>query len=153
MNIQILNQKERKEIEFQLENQFGVSKLPDKIIKTGKEKLRFFTGNFEEKEIQNLNKITFIEGIGLYIAKEERGEIRLTIEGANLLKDQIKKNIFELNDEQIKIWTSGQDLQIKTGKKGIFAIKYKNDFFGCGKISENKISNFIPKGRRIKSQF
>jgi NOL1/NOP2/fmu family ribosome biogenesis protein len=34
--------------------------------------------------------------------------------------------------------------------KGIVAIRYKEDFLGCGKASESKISNFIPKSRRLK---
>jgi len=29
-------------------------------------------------------------------------------------------------------------------------MKYKNDFLGTGKASENKIGNFIPKNRRLK---
>jgi len=28
-------------------------------------------------------------------------------------------------------------------------IKYKNDFLGTGKIKENKVLNFVPKGRRL----
>jgi len=44
----------------------------------------------------------------------------------------------------------GSELQITTGKKGYIIIKYKNDFLGTGKASENKITNFIPKNRRLK---
>jgi len=29
-------------------------------------------------------------------------------------------------------------------------MKFKDDFLGTGKISESKISNFVPKGRRLK---
>ena len=150
MSFHILNSKEKKEIEIQLQKQFGIQKLPDKIIQIGKERLRLFTGDFTEKELEKLSKITHIEGIGLYIAKQENDGIRLSIEGAQILKSQIKENIFELNDSQLKEWLSGTDLQIKTGKKGIFIIKYQNDFLGSGKISEQKISNFMPKRRRIK---
>ena len=150
MNIDFLNSNEKKEIETQLQEQFGVQKLPDRIIQIGKERLRLFTGDFTEKELEKLSDITHIEGIGLYIARQENDGIRLSIEGTQILSSQIKKNIFELNDLQSKEWLSGADLQIKTGKKGIFIIKYQNDFLGSGKISEQKISNFIPKGRRIK---
>ncbi len=152
MNIQILTTKEKKTIQSQLKNQFGISELPDKIIQIGKERIRLLTADFTAKELEKLSAITYIEGIGLYIAKEENDGIRLSIEGTQILKDQISKNIFSLNDQQAKEWLSGADLQINTGKKGIFIIEYKGDFLGCGKISENKISNFIPKGRRIKLQ-
>ena len=150
MNIDFLNSKEKKEIETQLQEQVGVQKLPDRIIQIGKERLRLFTGDFTEKELEKFSDITHIEGIGLYIARQENDGIRLSIEGTQILSSQIKKNIFELNDLQSKEWLSGADLQIKTGKKGIFIIKYQNNFLGSGKISEQKISNFIPKGRRIK---
>jgi len=46
----------------------------------------------------------------------------------------------------------GQDLQIKTGKRGFFVMKYKDDFLGCGKASQEKIGNFIPKSRRLKNR-
>ena len=31
-------------------------------------------------------------------------------------------------------------------------MKYKDNFLGTGKASENKISNFIPKNRRLKEK-
>ena len=46
----------------------------------------------------------------------------------------------------------GNELEIQTGKKGFLIIKYKNDFLGCGKASEPKITNFIPKNRRLKEK-
>jgi NOL1/NOP2/fmu family ribosome biogenesis protein len=91
-------------------------------------------------------------GVGDYFAKEQGYELRLSIEGTHLLKEQITKNIFELNQEQKEQWMHGHDLQIKTGKKGFFIIKYENDFLGTGKLSEEKISNFIPKNRRLKEK-
>ena len=103
-----------------------------------------------EKELEKLSRITHIEGIGLYIARQENDEIRLSIEGSQLLSSQITKNIFELNELQLKQWMQGADLQIQNQERGIFIISYNNDFLGSGKLSEQKISNFIPKGRRIK---
>ena len=68
-----------------------------------------------------------------------------------MLKNQIKKNIFNLNEEQAKEWLKGKDLIMKTGKKGFLAMKCNNDFVGTGKASEEKIGNFIPKSRRLKN--
>ncbi|MEK6880044.1 MAG: hypothetical protein AABY22_10570 [Nanoarchaeota archaeon] len=150
MILHFLTKTEKEKTELKLKDQFGISKLPDKILQTGKEKIRIFTGSFSEKEIEKLSKTTHIEGIGLYIAKEENNQLRISIEGTHLLKDQIKRNIFELNEQQKEEWLQGQDLQIHTGKKGVFIMEYNGDFIGSGKISEEKISNFIPKGRRIK---
>ena len=79
-------------------------------------------------------------------------EIRLSIEGTQIFKEQIRKNIFEINEEQLNDWMFGRELNIKTGLRGIIAIKHQNDFLGCGKASENKIGNFIPKSRRLRSK-
>ena len=78
------------------------------------------------------------------------GEMRLSIDGIHLLQDQITKNMFELNEEQMLEWMHGSELQIKSGEKGFLIMKYKEDFLGTGKASEEKISNFIPKNRRLR---
>ena len=44
----------------------------------------------------------------------------------------------------------GQELNINSGKKGLLVMKHGEDFLGCGKASEEKIGNFIPKSRRLK---
>jgi len=152
--IHILSNQETQEILSKLNKQFGIQKLPENsvLIKIGKEKIFLFNGNFSEEQIKNLEKITFIERIGIYFAKIflPTNEIKLSIEGTQTLKNQITKNIFEINNEQLENWMLGKELNIKTGLKGIVVIKYKDDLLGCGKASENKIGNFIPKSRRLR---
>ena len=63
---------------------------------------------------------------------------------------KITKNIFELSDEQALEWLKGNDLQIKTDYSWKI-LKHKNEFIGCGKSTGEKITNFMPKERRIKS--
>jgi NOL1/NOP2/fmu family ribosome biogenesis protein len=74
----------------------------------------------------------------------------LSIEGSQLLKNQITKNIFELDEKQAEQWMLGNEINIKTDKRGFFIMKFKEDFLGTGKISAEKISNFVPKSRRLK---
>ena len=107
----------------------------------------------DEKEIRELESTVFIERVGIYFAKiEENGEMRLSIEGTQILGEQIRKNIFILNEEQLEKWMTGSELNIKSGMKGFVIIKYKDEFLGTGKASEEKISNFIPKNRRLKKK-
>ncbi len=109
------------------------------------------TPTISEEEINKMGERILFERTGIYFCKEELVEIRLSLEGVQLLKDQITKGIFKLeNDEQLEQWMTGQELLIKTGLYGVLAIKYKDDFLGCGKASENKIGNFIPKNRRLR---
>ena len=151
--LKILSEKQKKEIEKKLNEQFGISNIPGKIVMRGGERLFLYSGNLDEKEIRYLEETVFVERVGIYFAKiEESGEIRLSIEGTQILGEQIKKNIFTLDYEQLEKWMTGSELNIKSGMKGFVVIKYKNEFLGTGKASEEKISNFIPKNRRLKEK-
>ena len=148
--LKFLNKNEKKEILQKLNEQFGIKEIPWELIQWG-ERIVAFSGDADEKEIEKIRESAIIEGIGLYFSKEEYG-IRLSMEATQLLKNQITKNIFEMNEEQMNEWMRGNELNVKTGKRGFLAMKYKNDLLGCGKASENKISNFVPKERRIKER-
>lgn len=150
--IQILNKKQTKEIEDSLWEQFGVHEIPGRLFQLGEEKIFLFSGEASDGDIKELEGMVPVERLGVYFAKAMNGEIRLSIEGTQILKEQIKKNIFELDKEQAEKWMQGQELNIHMGKKGFFIMKYKNDFLGCGKASEEKIGNFIPKMRRLKNK-
>jgi NOL1/NOP2/fmu family ribosome biogenesis protein len=150
--LKFYNKQEKEKLVQQLNNQFGIEKLPWEVAKLGKERIILFSGDMSEKDLIKFDYLARIEGVGLYFAKidEHTKDIRLSIEGANLLKDQITKNIFEMDEKQAEQWMLGQELNITTGKKGFFIMKFKEDVLGTGKISENKISNFVPKSRRLK---
>lgn len=152
-NLKILNKNETEEIFQKLETQFGIKKIPGILLMKGKERIFLFQGEANEKEIKKFDLIANIERAGIYIGKifEPTDEIRLSIEGTQIFKDQITKKIFEIKSQKdYETWMNGQELQIKTGLRGIIVIKYNDEFLGCGKASEEKIGNFIPKNRRLK---
>lgn len=140
---------EKKKILSQLSEQYGISKLPYLIMQFGKEKLRMYSGNLSSTELNILDVNLRIETIGLYFAKQEDDGIRLTLDGIQILKDQITKNILELNNEQTEEWLRGNDLIIET-ERGYKILKNKDEFLGCGKSTGEKITNFVPKERRLK---
>lgn len=155
--IKILGKNEKEKIELELKERFGINKIPGIIISKGKERLYLFTGDLSKFPLDKLEDRIIIEKMGIYFAKIiiDKGEekIKLSIEGTSILSEQIKKNIFELNDEQLQDWMEGKELNITHNKKGLLVMKYENDFLGSGKASENKITNFIPKNRRLKEKF
>ena len=63
-----------------------------------KKKIFLFNGNFSDEQIKNLEKIAFIEKVGIYIGAIffPTGEIRLSIEGTQIFKDQIIKIFLNL---------------------------------------------------------
>lgn len=195
--INLLSQQETKKILAALRENYGISFFPknSKLAMRGKEKIFLFTGNLDEKQISQIQKITMIEGLGVYFAKlDDQENIRLTIEGVQIFQNQITKNIVELNSaSQVEEWMMGrellwEDLRSKeansfnsinsplmggrttsrlgslrdgggvgsrvtlTKPHGFVVIKFKDDFLGCGKSSAEKITNFIPKSRRLKEK-
>lgn len=151
-SLKILNKNEKQEIIDKLNKQFGIQKVKGMLSMKGRERLFLFQGNLNSKQIKKLEHTIPIERVGVYFAKTINDNIKLSIEGIHLLKDQITKNIFELNNEQAEDWMKGQELDIQTGKRGFLIMKHKDDFLGTGKASEKKITNFIPKSRRLKEK-
>lgn len=152
-SIEIIPKKESEEMADKLKEQFGINKIPGMLVRKGKERIFLFNGEITEKELEKIDRIVEIERAGIYIGKifEPTDEIRLSIEGTQIFQNQIVKNIFELNSkEDYEKWMNGQELNIATNFRGIVAIRYNGEFLGCGKASENKIGNFIPKNRRLK---
>jgi len=133
-----------------LKKQFGITEIPGLLLQKGKERIFLYQGSLSERGIIEIEKTLPVERVGIYFGKEINDEMRLSIDGVHLLKDQITKNTFELNEEQMDEWMHGSELQIKSGKKGFLVMKYKDELLGMGKASEEKISNFIPKNRRLR---
>ena len=150
----ILNEKEKSKIVDKLNEQFGIIEVLGKIIMRGKERLFLYSGNLDEEEIEKLDSLVFIERAGIYFAKieEPNEDIRLSIEGTQILKEQINKNIFEIPEELVEDWMKGHELNVQSGMKGFVVMKFKDEFLGTGKASENKIGNFIPKNRRLREK-
>ncbi|NQV09192.1 hypothetical protein HQ529_05050 [Candidatus Woesearchaeota archaeon] len=145
--LKILNSKEVKEILSILKKQFGFeSKLDYVFLMNEKNKIYIANKEVFDINIDNLN----INSIGIYFAFMKNKQIRLSIEGSQIIGPVSKKNIVELHDNEAKLWMKGFDLFKTTKNKGFVLIKNNNDFLGCGKQIEDKILNYVPKIRRLK---
>ena len=147
--MKILYSAQKKEILNQLKKQYGITKLPYLLVQFGKEKIRLYSGNLSTQELRELDRTLKIENAGLYAINIAQGT-RLTFDGVQLFKNQITKNILELNDQQAEDWLKGNDLAIESDKN-LKVLQHNNEFIGCGKSTGEKITNFVPKERRIKS--
>ena len=144
-----LNSKETKEILKLIEEQWGAKlKLDYTFAKNSKN--RIFIVN------KDINKIDFsklrINSIGMYFCDLEN-EIRLSIEGSQIIGPKAVKNVVEINEEQTKQWLKGEDLEIedKGNYRRFVIIKHENDFLGSGKFKDNRILNYVSKSRRINA--
>ena len=146
--LKILNSKEIKEILKLIETQWGAKLQLDYAFLKNK-KNRIFIVN------KDIGKIDFsklrVNSIGMYFCEIDKLGIRLSIEGSQIVGPKATKNIIEINKEQTKQWLQGEDLEIKGPFSNFVIIKHNNDFLGTGKYKNNRILNYVGKGRRIKT--
>ncbi|MEA3379199.1 MAG: hypothetical protein U9Q69_06235 [Nanoarchaeota archaeon] len=146
-NLKILNNKEVKKIKKELKKNYGSEEDLDFVFfKSSKDKIYLLGKKFAELNDKGLR----INNLGLYFGKFEKDGIRLSIEGAQMIKP--KKNIIDLDKNEIKEWMNGKDIKCDKEIKGYAIIKYNQDAYGVGKIKDGMILNFVPKFRRIKSE-
>lgn len=154
--MRIIYNTEKKSILKKLQEQYGITQLPFLLIRFGKEKIRGYSGEISIEEIHNLDRNIKIELMGLYLFHEYEEEIRLSIEAIHLLKEQITKNILELTKEEAIDWFKGKDInlteRLKNESPGFKVLKCGEDFIGCGKLTQSRLVNYMPKERRIKSK-
>jgi NOL1/NOP2/fmu family ribosome biogenesis protein len=106
--------------------------------------------DIEKLDLDNLR----LNSLGLYIGQLRHDNLRLSIEGSQIIGKSATKNIVEINDEEFSKWLKGEILQKKVDEntKGYVLMKYGKDFVGCGRAKNGEILNFIPKARRITNQ-
>jgi NOL1/NOP2/fmu family ribosome biogenesis protein len=142
--LKFLNSKEIKEILKLIEKQWGAKlNLGCTFLKNNKN--RIFIVNKDVQKI-NLEKLR-LNSIGLYFCDLEN-QIRLSIEGSQIIGPKATKNVVDIDEQHVKQWLKGEDLEIKGNYNGFVIIKNKNDFLGTGKFKENNILNYVGKSRR-----
>jgi len=109
-----------------------------------------------KKEVFSIdeNKLR-IDSIGLYFGTMTGNDLRLSIEGSQIVGPEAKQNIIEINVDQRKLWLSGEDIDLSRQKKndltGFLLVRCRDDFLGCGRFRDNTLMNYYPKSRRINS--
>ena len=149
-NFNFIKSNEKRKVVQHLEEEYGITDFPVLLIETGKQKLRAFTGSLSKEEIMELNETVNVELIGMYTISRRDDDMRLNFDAIPIYKDQITKNILEINEDQYNHWIRGYDLDIKT-KRGIVILKFGEDLVGFGKSNTEKIFNYIPKERKLKT--
>jgi NOL1/NOP2/fmu family ribosome biogenesis protein len=163
MKIQILDRAKKKKFIAGLSN-LGMKKIPELLIRSGKEKIRAYSGNLSTEQIMEIWRLLPIEGVGLYVGKDmvnRNGvrEIRLSLDGMHTWKDQLTERNFILTEEQEIKWFHGEDIGLEESQKtedGFVSVKSADgkDFVGVGKIGNagTTLFGFLPKERRRKER-
>lgn len=205
--LHFLNRKRIKEIFEVLGIQYGLKKgyeekLDYVFMINGDNRI-----NIINPSVASINlDVLHISSLGLYFGElkesenNKEDEIRLSIEGSQIIGPFATKNVVEISEGLMRLWIRGYDIEIENygskrsnnknievmnhEKKGndeksnekrsgdmtssnkisndkkknekqenaFVIVKYKNDFFGCGRLKDGIILNHIPKERRIKCE-
>ncbi len=146
--LSILNSRKTKEIINYLQKQWGTT-FEKELVFLENPKGRIFAVNkkFGDILIEKLR----IQSVGIYFAERANQDLRLSIEGSQLVGPSSTENVIELTDEEAKSWMAGSDIKREMDANGFVIIKNNTDFLGTGKYSRTKgaILNFVPKIRRM----
>jgi len=167
MKIQIMDRAKKKKFIAEVAD-LGMKKIPQMLVKSGKERVRAFSGDLNRDDIYDIWRLLPIEGIGLYVGKDMMNrngvrEVRLSLDGMHVWKDQLTEKNFVLTEEQEEEWFKGNNIELTEeqvkkfeGVKGFVAVKSSDskDFVGNGKLGADyqTLFGFLPKERRRKSQ-
>ncbi len=150
--LKIQSKRETEEIIRLVKTQWGSDiELDYAVLKNNEDKIflaskDLFTLDFEDLKI---NSIGMYFGEILKSKFNTKQEIRLSIEGSQLVGPSAKINVIELDDEQSRNWLRGNEIDMELDNNGFVIIKHGEDFLGSGKSMGSRILNYVPKGRRI----
>lgn len=144
-----LNTKEIREIHSLLEEQYSFKGILDyAFVKNEKGRIYVISQDVSKVNIDRMR----INSIGLYFAEENRGRLRLSIEGSQIVGPKAKKNTISLDTAQMKAWMSGEDLELHAEEEGFVILRHKGDYLGCGYAGvKGAILNYVPKTRRMSA--
>lgn len=144
--LQILNTKEIREIKRLLEKQFGFAGNLDYVfLSNEKGRLFIITRDISRLDLSRLK----VDRYGIYFGELRNQELRLSLEGAWLVRQKAQKNLVELTQEEVKQYFLGQDLEKDLSEENRFVLlKFKKDILGCARYKDKKILNFLPKIHR-----
>jgi NOL1/NOP2/fmu family ribosome biogenesis protein len=150
--VRVLSRSERKALLEELERAFGLEELSqDLVFIEGSEgKVRAVT----REAYEMAQRIRRVEALGLYVLKRTKFGVYLSVEGSQLLGGRLRRNVVELNVEQLERWASGEPLDLsEQGLRpdgGFVVVRYGPIFAGSGKVSKDrKVYPQIPKERRV----
>ncbi len=152
MQGEFLAKKEIRRILEQLEKQWGCSlELDYLFFRNNKNRISLMNRDFAQLDTSKLR----LNSVGLYFCEVmNNGEIRLSIEGSQLVGPSATKNVIPLDFDQTRKWLYGQDIEfgsaaIASLPTGFVILQHEDFFVGCGRLKNGVISNHVSKNRRI----
>jgi NOL1/NOP2/fmu family ribosome biogenesis protein len=147
----ILNKKAAEDIIAQMDEQWGAHIEGDyQYLLTAKSRVYIV-----HKDVAKINfRALRIDAMGLYVAEIKKGQIRLSIEGSQLVGPKATKNVVDVDKETAIDWLRGADISVGNGGdgeqfSGFAIVKHGTDYLGSGKYVDGVLLNHVPKARRL----
>jgi NOL1/NOP2/fmu family ribosome biogenesis protein len=150
MKLDILGTRDSGRIMDALYATYGFSdELYGVFLRKREEKLYLVSPDFQRIDDNMLR----IDTMGLYFGTYDGREIRLTIEGSQIIGPGSTKNVIDLTKDQASRWLKGEEILLDSEIKGFAIIRSGEDYMGTGRMKEGRLMNFIPKTRRVGATF
>lgn len=142
-----LAKKEIRKILEQLEKQWGFAEELDFLFfQNNRDRISLLNREYAQLDVLKLR----INSAGLYFCEiMKNGEVRLSIEGSQIVGPFASRNVLDVSQEQAKQWLYGQDLEIVADVSGFVILRFGAYYIGCGRYKDGVISNHVAKNRRI----
>ncbi|MBN1385523.1 hypothetical protein JW968_00930 [Candidatus Woesearchaeota archaeon] len=148
----ILNTRETKQIMKKIEEQWGFrGDLRYTFIQNERDKIFVITNDLKLLEKPEDLRI---DSLGLYFGEFKNNELRLSIEGSQMIGPGATHDVIDLTRAQMIQWFKGDDIEMDIGGEPRYVImRHEKDFLGTGRYKEGKILNFVPKARRLDYKY
>jgi NOL1/NOP2/fmu family ribosome biogenesis protein len=144
-NLHALNSKEKKHIFNLLDEQFGCELEEEyEFFINPRNRLFIISKDFSKIDVKQLR----VNSLGLYLGELYQDELRLSVDGSQIVGRTATKNVLEISDEEAERWMKGEDFEVTSELKGFVIVKNGSVIMGCGKIAGSKLYNYVPKERR-----
>lgn len=151
--MELMDRSHRKRVEEALREEFGVEGgLGEEFVAlySSEGKVRVTTPEVFEVA----REIGRFESVGLYVLKTTKFGVYLSLEGSQLLRDRIRRNVVEVDRERLEVWMRGEPIPlegVKGSVEGEYAVvRWRDVYAGSGKVSKDgKLHPQIPKSRRL----
>ena len=146
-SLKVLTSKDKKLLLAQIKRQWGADFKPEfAFFRNEKQKIYAVHKDVAKIDLSGAR----INSVGIYFGEDKKGELRLSIEGSQLIGPLAKKNVIELDKDEGIAWLRGEDLQKDGDWSGFVIVKHDDDYMGTGKYTADKrLLNFVPKARRL----
>lgn len=145
--LKFMNGKEKKKFIELLIDQFGFKgELNYHIAINEKNKVYIVNDEISRIELDKIKINTF----GLYIGELNDNEIRLSIDGSQIIGPHCSHNVLEITEAEKVKWLKGEEVYYDYQSTKYIIIKSGDDYLGCGKKKDDRILNYVSKTRRIK---